>query len=303
MAALAGTLVAGLLPYGAATGLFIIGAALSFYFVRRAFPAMWLYSVWLAAVYALSFLGALVFALTASVDSPLVGPVPLFGAAVVLLELMAVYVGLALFAEIKSIRDFRTRLSIVAGESPTEYARIGLWTLSLIAFFVVSNLSALLFVAWARGAPTLPVHAALEALLIALAMYVLYVPEAAFGKVPREQKEAVRGPEREGLLARVAAARARAEAPPDAARATDRCPVCSGALEFVERRCPSCAVPTRVGWCPKSEVHVIDCEHCSHAVVYGKPVCPHCRGELREAVTCPSCRTHAPLRDWRGAAA
>ena len=83
----------------------------------------------------------------------------------------------------------------------------------------------------------------------------------------------------------------------------DRCPVCSGALEYAERKCPQCAAPTRVGWCPKSEVHVVDCEHCSKAVVYGKVVCPHCRGELREAVACKSCKTHAPLRDWRGAAA
>jgi hypothetical protein len=298
---LAATLVVGLLPFNAATGLFIIMAGVSFFLVRRAFPAMWLHGVWLAAIYALAFLGATLFALTAAVRSPLAGPVPIFGLAVVILEGLALYAGLALFAEIKSIRDFRTRLSIARGDEDPEYTRIGLWTLALIAFFLFSNLSALLFVAWARGAPVLPAHAAVEALLIGLAVFVLYLPESAFGVMPKDYKDAARAPEREGLLTRLLADRPKPAA--GAVKEGDRCPVCAGALEFSERKCPSCAAATRVGWCPKSEVHVVDCEHCGKPVVYGKPVCEHCKRELREAVYCRACKTHAPLRDWKGAAA
>jgi hypothetical protein len=301
--ALSFTLIAGLLPYAPAIPLFVVGLGLSFFTVHRAFPAMWLYGVWLASLYALAFLGATVFALTASVHSPLVGPVPLYAAAAIVPELMALYIALALFAEIKSIRDFRTRLSIARGDGEPEYARIGLWTLALIAFFVLANLSALFFVAWAHGAPTIAVHAALEAMLIGLGVFLLYVPEIAFGKMPKEYKEAVKEPEREGLLTRLVQPRARTETAASAARASDRCPVCAGALDFEERHCPSCAAATRVGWCPKSEVHVVDCEHCGRPVVYGKPVCPHCRGELKEAVLCKSCKVHAPLRDWKGAGA
>jgi hypothetical protein len=299
---LAATLVAGLLPYNAATGLFIILAGVSFYLVRRAFPAMWLHGVWLAAIYALSFLGATLFALTAAVKSPLAGPVPIFGLGVVILEGLSLYAALALFAEIKSIRDFRTRLSIARGDGEPEYTRIGLWTLALMGFFLFSNLSALLFVAWARGAPVLPAHAAVEALLIGLAVFVLYLPESAFGSLPKEYKDAARAPEREGLLARLLADR---PTPLDlgAVKEGDKCPVCGGALEFTKRKCPSCAAATRVGWCPKSEVHVIDCEHCGKPVVYGKPVCSHCHRELREAIVCKTCKTRAPLGDWKGAAA
>lgn len=301
--ALAATLIAGLLPQGPSTGLFLLGVAASFLLVRWAFPAMWLYGVWLAAIYALAFLGAVVFALTASVSSPLVGPVPLFAALVLLLELLSLYIALALFAEVKSIRDFRTRLSIARGDSPPEYARIGLWTLALVGFFVLANVSALFFVAWSRGAPTLPAHAALEGLLIGLGVYIIFVPEAAFGELPAEYKQAVKQPEREPSLVRLIAARARARAQGAGREGApaDRCPVCEGPLEFENRKCPSCAAATRVGWCPKSEVHVVACEHCGRGVVYGKPVCPHCKGELKESVACRTCNVHTPLRDWRAA--
>jgi hypothetical protein len=303
VAGLALTLIVGLVPLTAATALFVALALVSFWLVRRAFPAMWLHGVWLAAIYALAFLGATLFALTAAVDSPLAGPIPLFGLGVVLLEALALYAGLALFAEIKSIRDFRTRLSIARGDADIEYTRIGLWSLALAFFFLTANLSALLFVAWARGAPVLPAHAAAEAGLIGLAVYILYVPESAFGKLPKDYKDAARVPEREGLLARLTAPRpVPAGGDLGAVKAGDRCPVCEGALAFAERRCPSCAAATRVGWCAKSEVHVVDCEHCGKPVVYGKPLCPHCRGELREALHCRACRTSAPLRDWKGAA-
>src|SRR6476660_7054609 len=76
-AALGATLLVGMIPASASIGLFVIMGAVSFYLLRRAFPAMWLHGVWLAAVYALSFLGATLFALTAAVRSPLAGPVPL----------------------------------------------------------------------------------------------------------------------------------------------------------------------------------------------------------------------------------
>jgi hypothetical protein len=301
-----GTLIAGLIPAPAATGLFLIGLAASFVLVRYAFPAMWLYGVWLVAVYGLAFLGAVVLALTASVTSPLVGPVPLFGAIVVVLEGLSLYIGLALFAEIKSIRDFRTRLSIARGDSPPEYTRIGLWTLALVAFFAVSNMSALFLVAWARGAPVLPVHAALEGLLIGLGVFLVYHPEAAFGELPREYKDVARREDRQTFFTRVIAARPkdRSSTPPSESAALARkCPVCGERLTFEARKCPACAAVARVGWCPRSEVHVVDCEHCGEGVVYGKPVCPHCKGELKEAVACQSCQVHSPLRDWRTAPA
>jgi len=301
---LAVTMVAGLLPYGSATGFFILGTAACVLLLRWAFPAMWLYSLWLAAIYALAFIGATVFALSASVRSPLVGPVPVFAALVGLLEFVSLYIGLSLFAEVKSIRDFRTRLSITRGDNPPEYARVGLWTLALMGFFLLSNLSALFFVAWVRDAPVLWAHAAVEGLMIALGVYIIYMPEAAFGELPREFRRAVKaegpafpfvGVGAAGLLAPMGTL---AES-----EAHRRCPVCAGALDFEERLCPSCAVAARVGWCPKSEVHVIGCEHCGRPVVYGKVVCPHCRGELKEALLCRSCKVHAPLADWKRAAA
>jgi hypothetical protein len=296
--ALGATLVVGLLPMPAATPLFIAMAAFSFLLLRRAFPAMWLRGVWLAAVYALSFLGATLFALTAAVRGPLVGPVPVFALGVTALEGLALFAGLVLFAEIKSIRDFRTRLSIARGDLDPEYTRIGLWTLALIGFYLLSNLSALLFVAWARGAPALVPHVAVEAVLIGLALYLLYLPESAFGRLPKDYADVARAPERETLLERLIAKRPTAAGP-----AADRCPACGGPLEVAERMCPACAAPTKVGWCPKSEVHVVPCEHCAKPVVYGKPVCPHCRAEVRETLVCASCKAHAPLRDWKGAAA
>lgn len=301
---LAVTMVAGLLPYGSATGLFVLGSAASLLLIKWAFPAMWLYALWLAAIYVLSFIGGTVFALTASVRSPLVGPVPVFAALVGLLEFASLYIGLSLFAEVKSVRDFRTRLSITRGDDPPEYARIGLWTLSLISFFLLANLSALFFVAWVRDAPVLWAHAAVEGLMLGVAIYLIYMPEVAFGELPREYRRAVKGQGPAFPMVGVMVAGSIAPMGAGAqAGAQGRCPVCAGPLEFEERRCPACAVESKVGWCAKSEVHVVACEHCARPVVYGKVVCPHCRGETREALLCHSCKVHSPLGDWKPAGA
>ena len=60
--------------------------------------------------------------------------------------------------------------------------------MTLIAFFCVANLSAVLYVGWVRDEPLLPLHAASEALLIGFAVYLLYFSEVAFGQLPRVAK-------------------------------------------------------------------------------------------------------------------
>jgi hypothetical protein len=291
------TLVVGLVDNRFATVLFVMALAVSVLLIRRAFPTMWLYSAWLAAVYALAFIGAIILAFSAAVASPLVGPVPVFAAFIIALEGASLYAGLSLFAEVKSIRDFRTRLSIARGDEVPEYQRIGLWTIGLILFFVISNVSAITFVGWVRGSSLLPVHAALEALLIGLALYLLYFAESSFGELPQEFRAAARADKQSnaslvgGLLG----------ADPAGGRAPALCPACYGPLTEETRACPSCGASRLVGWCPKSEAHVVECQHCRRPVIYGKPVCPHCRGELKESLPCPSCKASAPLRDWKRA--
>jgi len=291
MAALAmfATLVVGLAPDRAAPAFFIIGLIASAFLLRRAFPAMWLYSLWIVALYVFTFIGASLFTFSAAVSGPTLGPVPILLAGFVVFEVIALYIGLSFFAEIKSIRDFRTRLSIARGDRPPEYTRIGLWTLALITFFAATNLSAVVFVGWVRGAGLLlPVHAGLEGLLIGIGIYLLMLPEGAFGKPPQEFREEI------GPAPMFGASQAGGSRKPV-------CPVCQGVLTWEVRSCPSCARPREVGWCPTSEVHVVDCEFCRRPVVYGKTVCPHCKTELSESLRCRHCEAHAPLREWKAA--
>jgi hypothetical protein len=294
------TLVAGLLPTGAGPAVFALGVLGSGYLLRRAFPAMWLYGVWLAAVYALAFVGALALGFSASVGTPQVSSAPSLLVGSVVAEAVALYIAFALFAEVKSIRDFRTRLSIARGDAPPEYVRIGLWTLGLVTFFVVANLSAVLFVGWVRGEPLLPFHAASEALLIGLAVFLLYFTEVAFGQLPPEYRKAAREHERGEALLRGTALRSGTHIVGSAGYlgGMEDCPVCGRPLSEESRGCPKCGRASAVGWCAQSEVHVVACEHCTRPVVYGKPLCPHCRGELRESLKCTSCGVHSPLAEW-----
>ncbi len=294
------TLVAGLVPDPAGPFLFVLGLIASAFLLRRAFPSMWLYSIWLAAVYALSFVGALAFAFSASVGTPAVSSAPALLVGSLLAEGIALYIGFALFAEIKSIRDFRTRLSVARGDSPPEYARIGIWTLGLLGFFLVANLSAVLYVGWVRGEPILPLHAASEALLIGLAVYLLYFAEVAFGQLPPEYRKAAREHERGEALLRGTALRTGAHILAGAGYlgGMEDCPVCGRPLSEESRGCPRCGRAAAVGWCGQSEVHVVACEHCTRPVVYGKPLCTHCKGELREALKCTHCGVHSPLSEW-----
>jgi hypothetical protein len=301
-AALGATLIVGLFPSPAAPVLFGLGALASFLLVRRAFPAMWLYSVWLLALYALAFLAAMALGLSTSVSGTSGGPTPLLGGAFILGEVLAVYVGFSLFAEIKSIRDFRTRLSITRGDSPPEYRRIGLWAMSLLVFFFGANLSAVLFVGWARGEPLLPIHAAVEAMLIGLGIYVLYIPEVAFGSLPPEYRQAAAASKERGqALGPLLEAAASTQGASRVQSAI--CPLCGKPLARESRACPKCAATTEVGWCASSEVHVVPCEKCSKPVVYGKPVCPHCRSEIPEALKCSRCLVHSSLSEWKPAVA
>jgi hypothetical protein len=286
--ALTATLIVGLLPDRVAAAFFLVGVIASAFLLRRAFPSMWLYSLWLLALYVLAFIAATLFTFSASVTGPKLGPVPVLLAGFVVFESLSAYVGLSLFAEVKSIRDFRTRLSIARGDRPLEYRRIGLWTLALLAFFAGANLSAVVFVGWVRGnGVLLPFHAAFEALLIGLGIYLLMVPESAFGRVPPEFRDA------QPAGAAFAAPRERRPA----------CPACGGPLTWETRACPNCARTREVGWCPTSEAHVVECPHCGRPVLYGKAVCPHCRSELPESLQCAHCAAHAPLRDWKPASA
>lgn len=304
--ALLAALVAGLLPHPSAPLLWLIAVLVSGFLLRRAFPTMWLYSVWLVAVYALSLVGAGALALFAAGISPLVGGVPLPLLLTAVTELLALYVALALFAEVKSIRDFRTRLSIARGDSPPEYRRIGLWAVALVLFFLLANLSAIFFVGWVRGSGAfLPAYAVVEGLLIGVGLYLVWVPEASFGQLPAEYRQAIKEPSREPSIVSVIAARARARAAGVESRKKKGapCPACGRALEQEGRECPNCGASRTVGWCPSSEVHVTECPSCSRPVIYGKPVCPHCKAEVPEALACSSCKAHAPLRDWMRKAA
>lgn len=302
--ALLATLVAGLVPTSAGPALFALALLASAFLLRRAFPSMWLYSIWLAAVYALAFVGSLSFAFSASVGTPQVSSAPALLVGSLLAEAVALYIGFALFAEVKSIRDFRTRLSVARGDTPPEYVRIGVWTLALIAFYVVANLSAVLYVGWVRGEPLLPLHAASEALLIGVAVYLLYFAEVAFGKLPPEYRKAAREHERGEAILRGTALRVGTHIMAGAGYlgGMEDCPVCGRPLSEESRGCPRCGKPAAVGWCGQSEVHVVACEHCTRPVVYGKPLCPHCKGELRESLKCSHCGVHSPLAEWGPAA-
>lgn len=241
------------------------GIIVALIFVFITFPHVWMYSFWFAGMYALCiFGGIMIFALGRENTLILIG-----GIAV---EIGAYYVMYVIWWKTIKLRD---------SSADEYYTPLGLWSIALMSFFLISNLSVLTWSQWAIESRTIMRYVFSEGVLILLLGYLLWVPETFSWEpliVPMIQGE-------EKIMTAVPV--------------EDICSVCGTEFKMERGFCPSCGSPRVFRWCPVCEQYSFRCENCKEFNLVGEKKCRSCKTALPEGVHCRSCGEITHLDKWK----
>jgi len=245
-------LVAGYLDLSWIYWVILIGASLAMIFM--AFPHVWMYVFWFGFVYALAFAGSLlIFVYSEGAFY--------YTFSGLIVEGAAAYVMMILVNRTKRLRD---------SADDEYYTPLGIWMLAIVAFFVLANLSIVSWIGWAYRGWTVVPYLAMEVLLVASLIYLMWVPEHFSWGVSGTSI-------------------AKAES----------CPACGSDLDVELRICPECGEAQSARWCPVSEEFVVRCPHCKELTTYGREACPLCGKGLLPAFKCKKCKKSSDLREWK----
>jgi hypothetical protein len=280
------------------------GVFLCFY----AFPSVWRYLYYFGLIYLLIALGVL--PLIVYIELPVFIGVTFLG------HVAAIVVAFVVLKDVVLQRRAYHISAITSGhEAP--YVPIGLWTLALGGFIVFADISMVSLGFWVTESWDLTPYIVAEIVLIGLLMYLLEVPQLAFGGkgddfVPRvslagitsETKRVVKRIKRPKVPtgAKRTAAAAKEKLRPKVLReGTLECPACGSDLAIDVRRCPECYRDNDFAWCPVSEHYIIPCPACGKPTVYGEEDCSHCGQRLSLDYKCPECLKATPMQRWERA--
>lgn len=288
LSAAAGMLPDSLLPSYYRTAGWIIFALAALFLMYVAFPHMWVYSLWLAGIYAASVFGLLLVLLGGERLFARYWAAAGIGA---LMELAALFLVYTLLMRVRIAR------SVLESRSP-----LGIWLAAVLLFFALSNAAGYGLAVWfsSGSSAALSVYAGLEVVLALAAVYICWAPEEAIWS------------------AATATTAAAESAPPAASNDTGpaallmkivrkkdsetprACPACGAPLKSVRLRCPSCGEETAIAWCGASESYVVPCPSCGAFTLSAERKCIKCGAPL-PAYACPACRKASPIREWKTA--
>jgi predicted RNA-binding Zn-ribbon protein involved in translation (DUF1610 family) len=308
MAFLAG-LAAGVSGSRWATPAWFMATAGGVFLCFYAYPSVWRYLFFFGLIYLLLAVGVL--PLIVFID------IPVFIGVSLMMHGLAVVVAFFVLKDVVLQRR-AYHISALTSAKEAPYVPIGLWTLSLIGFIIIADISMVSLGFWINGSANLTPYIVAEVELIFLLMYLLEVPQKAFGSkgddfVPRVSlagitsetkkvaKRIVKRPKVEVGAKRTAAAAAAKLKPKVLREGTLECPACGSDLAIDVRRCPECYKDNEFAWCPVSEHYIIPCPACGKPTVYGEESCSHCGQNLSLDYKCPECLKATPMQRWERA--
>jgi predicted RNA-binding Zn-ribbon protein involved in translation (DUF1610 family) len=281
------------------------GVFLCFY----AFPSVWRYLFYFGFIYVLLAVGIL--PLIVFID------IPVFIGVSLLMHGLAFVMAFFVLKDVVLQRKAYHISALTSGhEAP--YVPIGLWTIALVAFLVFVDISMVALGFWTSGSWELTPYMVSELVLIAILMYLMEIPQRAFGGkgddfVPRVSlagmasetkkvaKRLVRRSKVDAGAKRTAAAAAAKVRPKVLRDGILECPACGSDLAIDIRRCPECYRENEFAWCPVSEHYIIPCPACGKPTVYGEEACTHCGKSLTLSYKCPNCLKGTSLQRWERA--
>ena len=238
--------------------IWVAGIVLSLALFIMAFHRVWNYILWLGAIYLLSAYAMFSY-------FPLADRHWAYKLLGVFSELVALFV---------LINLLRKNIRLRNSTADNYYTPIGIWTLVLVCFYILSNLSIYYWYRWAVGDAGLNGYVAVESIIILMFSYLLWVPENfGWGE----------------MLTAIAVE--------DVAK--KMCPICGGELKRELKACPKCGKRKAFLWCPKCEQYEVRCHSCNKLTHYGEDECHQCGEELGKNIICGNCSARAPLSQWK----
>jgi hypothetical protein len=273
--------------------LWLVFAIVAVIFVRMAFPDVWNYLFWLMAGYGAAFGGAVCFTALPALFPEAAFWMWFSGG---FLELLAVAVFIYLILHVKGIRDEVAGITVKSAASARvdqkdfdsgRYVPLGLWTLWIILFYSLTNLSAVGWYRWASGADTLSLYIISELALMVIGIQILWLVQTRFhwGERP-EILPAI------ASLVQPQSAGGRMKG-----RAPEKCPACSAGVKTETRRCRSCGKQRDFYWCPTCEVYLVRCPSCRKYTAFGRKLCSQCGTTAPDAFSC-TCGARYPPSKW-----
>jgi hypothetical protein len=261
--------------------LWLIFGICAIFCISQTFPNVWIYILWLIAIYIFAVLGWIAIFILRTASWLALG---------LLSEAFAYGIAAYLIWHIKELRDNMPR-----------YVPLGLWTLAVIAFWLCANGTIYGWALWAIDHAGLHTYIFFELLIIALAIYILWLPQANFEWEPLPtlstrlrrivHKELKLSLKRTGKRLHKLKRSLSWRRPP-----VSRCPLCDANLITETRTCPDCGNSREFKWCVKSEEYIISCPYCKQPTLYGRPECGYCNKPLSKKIKC-SCGKSNLLKD------
>ncbi|MEW5760520.1 MAG: hypothetical protein AB1779_07125 [Candidatus Thermoplasmatota archaeon] len=243
------SLIMGLMSITLLWFLFGVFAFICVYF---AFPNTWKLCFWLALIYLFSIIGV-VFLTIENVFGIKKLPASAIG---LILEFVSFIIVFSLISEGRKLKS---------------KAPLGFWSISVIIFYIFSNLSMYSWSMWYKNAVSIGYYTFFEAFLIMLFFFILIAPEDIYQKIEFRALEVSK----------------------------KICPICNYPLQIEKRKCPFCDFIETTGFCPKSEISTFPCPNCGEHTIYGKEKCSYCNATLQKNLFCRKCNRTSELWDWK----
>jgi hypothetical protein len=230
---------------------------------------------------------------------------PLFIAIGIFIELVTFGICVLLILHIKAIRDdisgVTERPEGLELEHEAAYIPLGLWSLSVLLFWFVSNLAVLYWFNWSVGAWGSEAYLTAETCMFGIVVYILWHPQMNFDWgvepviFPSENVTDKLGlfTSSRGLLSLPGfrkTVRVKSKLP-------NKCPICGSKVVSEHRTCRHCGQKRAFTWCKISEGYIVTCPHCKAQTSYGKPGCINCGKPINKNIRC-QCGTLNEIRDW-----
>lgn len=267
---------------------------LTLFFITQAFPDVWNYTFWLIGIYILTGFG--IFSLMVLEES--------FGRIITIVGYLSEITGIGLaFYLILHLKNLRDGVSGVSksGVSRSQllregrYIPLGLWSLSIMIFWLCTNLSIWGWFKWATDGTTIGIYVSMELLILFLGLYILWVPQTNFRwSASSERSSKLDRPLKSIIINRIPKTILKG-----GKSSISNCPICGYALNIEVRSCPGCGRSERFYWCPRSEVFIKKCGSCSKPISFNVSSCPNCGITQPPEISCRSCGANNRIRDWK----
>jgi hypothetical protein len=252
----------------------------AFIFIYFAFPNTWTYAPLLYAIYAISAFGVIIIYHWSDRISfsgiSIAIPVGIFFFAA------AIYMEFHIIQSIKTARDAQIKKD--------NYVPLGFWSISVMLFAGFSFLS---IIGWAISANSngsgLQIYLVFEPIIAFLLIYILWLPDR---NIDWSIENIPKSPATQFISLKTEVVKQKVK------RMKNVCPECGLKLKVEKKICPSCGSTQTLGWCVRSEAHVLPCINCGTLSLFGKEKCPSCGKVLSGTIKCNSCQDESPVKEW-----